>query len=132
MAEDRATNLLKEEKAKNNKVTKQAKENQEQNALLQLRVTEIKEDKDKEVGEVRAQYNKIKEEIRSYERILPTHTFLTECGIVIGELPTYEDIFVNLKDKVAQNEQVVAKFNAFKVSSEESALSYQQNEELLK
>lgn len=66
MAEERASNLLKEEKSKSDKYSKQARENQEQNSLLQLRLAELKEDKDKEVAEVRSQYNKIKEEIRSY------------------------------------------------------------------
>jgi hypothetical protein len=89
MAEERASGLLKEEKAKNDKVNKQAKENQEQNTLLQMRLAELKEDKEKEVAEVRTQYNNIKQEIRSYERILPTHTFLQESGISIDELPTY-------------------------------------------
>lgn len=102
MAEERANNLLKEEKNKSDKFSKQAKENQEQNNLLQLRLTELKEDKEKEIADIRSQYNKIKEEIRSYERILPTHTFLSDCGVGIDELPIYEDIFHNLKDKVAQ------------------------------
>jgi FtsZ-binding cell division protein ZapB len=57
--------------------------------LLQMRLAELKEDKEKEVAEVRTQYNNIKQEIRSYERILPTHTFLQESGISIDELPTY-------------------------------------------
>lgn len=47
MAEEKATNLLKEEKNKSDKFSKQAKENQEQNTLLQLRLTELKEDKDR-------------------------------------------------------------------------------------
>ena len=45
---------------------RQAKENQEQNVLLQMRLNELKDEKEREVGEVRAQYNKIKQEVRSY------------------------------------------------------------------
>ena len=66
-----------------------------------MRLNELKEEKQKEVSEVKTQYNKIKEEVRSYQRILPTHTFLSECGISIAQLPTYEDIFTNFKEKVS-------------------------------
>lgn len=58
--------LLKEEKAKVDRLSKQANENQEQNNLLQMRLAALKEEKEKEVLEVRAQYNSIKEEVRSY------------------------------------------------------------------
>ena len=40
-------------------------------------MTELKEEKDKEIESVRNQYNHLKQEVRSYERILPTHTFLS-------------------------------------------------------
>ena len=76
MAEDRAKALLKDEKAKVDKFSKQAKENLEQNTLMHRRVADIKAEKEKEVAEVRAQYNTIKEEVRGYERILPTLTLL--------------------------------------------------------
>ena len=132
MAQDRAGNLLKQEKNKNDKLSRQAKENQEQNVLLQMRLNELKEEKEKEVGEVRSQYNKIKQEVRSYERILPTHTFLEECGKKIEELPTYEDIFVNLKEKVTQFQQLQEKFKGFKEKSEEEMVTLRQNEEMMR
>lgn len=59
--EERAKGLLKEEKAKVDKLSKQANENQEQNNLLQMRLAALKEEKEKEILEVRAQYNSIKE-----------------------------------------------------------------------
>jgi hypothetical protein len=82
--------------------------------------------------EVRAQYNSIKEEVRSYERILPTHIFLTEIEMTINQLPTYEDIFVNLKQKIAQISELQAKFEAFREKSEEAVKGFEQSEELLK
>lgn len=42
-AEERAKGLLKEEKAKVDKISKQANENQEQNNLLQMRLSALKE-----------------------------------------------------------------------------------------
>jgi hypothetical protein len=96
-----------------------------------MRLNELKEEKEKEVADVRAQYNAIKEEVRSYERILPTHTFLTEIGFKIYQLPTYEDIFMNLKDKVTALEQLNNKFEAHRAKTEEAARSYQQNKEML-
>jgi hypothetical protein len=51
-------------------------------------------------------YNVLKEEVRGYERILPTLTFLTELGRSMGEIPTYEDVFVGLGEKVATLEQL--------------------------
>lgn len=127
MSEERASNLLKEEKIKSDKFSRQARENQEQNNLLQLRLTELKEDKDREVAEVRLQYNKIKEEIRSYERILPTHAFLQDCALSIDQLPTYEDIFFNLKEKVANVEQLNQKFDQYKAKKEEEVATLRQN-----
>ena len=76
MKEEKANTLLKDEKAKVDKFKQQATENKEQNELLHRRVADIKAEKEKEVAEVRAQYNTIKEEVRGYERILPTLTFL--------------------------------------------------------
>ena len=70
----------------------------------------MKEEKEKEILEVRAQYNSIKEEVRSYERILPTHTFLTEIAMSIEKLPTYEDIFTGLKEKIGQHSELQQKF----------------------
>lgn len=60
LAEQRAKNLLKDEKAKVDKLSKQAKENQEQSNLLQMRLAELKQDKDREITEIRTQYNAIK------------------------------------------------------------------------
>lgn len=40
--------------------------------------------------------------MRSYERILPTFTFLSEIGQNISELPNYEDIFFDLKTKAQE------------------------------
>lgn len=119
--------MLKEEKAKVDKISKQASENQEQNNLLQMRLSALKEEKEKEILEVRAQYNSIKEEVRSYERILPTHTFLTEINKSIDQLPTYEDLFMNLKEKVSQFNELTAKFEAFKKKTEESVKAFEQN-----
>jgi hypothetical protein len=65
-------------------------------------LVEVKEERDREVGEIRAQYNAIKEEMRSYERILPTLTFLNDLGMRIEEIPPYEDIFLSLKEKIVQ------------------------------
>ncbi len=48
-AEQRAKALLKEEKAKVDKVSKQASENQEQNNLLQMRLSALKQEKEKEI-----------------------------------------------------------------------------------
>lgn len=84
IAEDRAKGLLKEEKAKVDKLTKQAKENQEQNQLLTLRLAELRDEKEREVSEIRSQYNSLKEEVRSYERILPTLTFMNEFNLRIA------------------------------------------------
>lgn len=108
--EERAKGLLKEEKARVDKLSKQANENQEQNNLLQMRLAALKEEKEKEILEVRAQYNSIKEEVRSYERILPTHTFLTEIAMTIEQLPTYEDIFTGLKERIGQHTELQQKF----------------------
>jgi len=58
--------LLKDEKAKMDKLVTQAKENQEQNTLLQMRLTELQENKDKEVAEVRSQFNSIKNQTRAF------------------------------------------------------------------
>ena len=81
---------------------------------------------------MRAQYNSIKEEVRSYERILPTHTFLTEIALSIEQLPTYEDIFVNLRQKITQISDLQAKFDSFKEKTEEMVRSHEQSEELLR
>lgn len=75
-----------------------------------MRLAALKEEKEKEILEVRAQYNSIKEEVRSYERILPTHTFLTEIAMSIEKLPTYEDIFTGLKEKIGQHSELQQKF----------------------
>ncbi len=93
-----------------------------------MRLQELKEDKDKEINEVRTQYNSIKEEIRSYERILPTLTFLQENGLTIQQIPAYEDIFTNLKEKILQLEQLNNKFDAFRQKKEEEIEGYRQNE----
>lgn len=58
--------MLKDEKAKMDKLVTQAKENQEQNTLLQMRLTELQENKDKEVAEVRSQFNSIKNQTRAF------------------------------------------------------------------
>lgn len=47
IAEDRAKALLKEEKAKVDRLTKLAKENQEQNHLLNLRLAELRDEKER-------------------------------------------------------------------------------------
>lgn len=93
-----------------------------------MRLQELKEDKDKEINEVRTQYNSIKEEIRSYERILPTLTFLQENGLTIHQIPAYEDIFTNLKEKILQLEQLNNKFDAFRQKKDEEIEGYRQNE----
>lgn len=49
LAEERATALLKQQKAKVDKITKQAKENQQLNNLLQIRLNQLKDDKDKQL-----------------------------------------------------------------------------------
>lgn len=67
--------------------------------MLQLRLTEVKEEKDKEIEGLRTQYNNLKEQVRSYERILPTHTFISQLGTDIHQLPPYEDIFYSWKDR---------------------------------
>jgi hypothetical protein len=97
-----------------------------------MRLSALKEEKEKEILEVRAQYNSIKEEVRSYERILPTHTFLTEINTFIDHLPTYEDIFTNLKEKIMQHSELNAKFDAYRTKMEDAISAYEQNEELLK
>jgi hypothetical protein len=40
------------------------------------------------------QYNSLKEEVRSYERILPTLTFMNELNLNIADIPPYEDVFI--------------------------------------
>lgn len=71
------------------------------------------------MGEIRIQYNAIKEEMRSYERILPTLTFLNELGMHIEEIPPYEDIFLSLKEKIVQLEQTNSKFESYRIKAEE-------------
>jgi len=50
----------------------------------------------------------------------------------IEEIPPYEDIFFNLKDKVAQYEQLQQKLLASEQKYEETIATLKQNEELLK
>ncbi len=81
---------------------------------------------------MRTQYNAIKEEMRSYERILPTLTFLNDLGMRIEEIPPYEDIFLSLKEKIVQLEQTNSKFDAYRLRAEEQARTAEQNEEMLR
>lgn len=99
MAEEKLKVQLKEEKQKLDKSTKSLIETTEQNNVLQFRINELKEEKDKEIESTRAQYNFLKNEVRSYERILPTHTFMSKLGATYEQLPTYEEVFMNWKDK---------------------------------
>ena len=97
-AEDRAKLLLKEEKSKSDKLTKQISQLTQQSQLLERRLSEVKEEKGRELSELTNKYNTLKQEVRSYERILPTFTFLRDLGKNINELPAYEDIFLGLRD----------------------------------
>lgn len=97
-----------------------------------MRLTELQESKDKEVAEVRAQFNSIKDKTRNNERILPTPTFLNDIGIHIDQLPIYEDIYVNLREKVTQHEQLKLKYEELKTKSEETEKAGRQKEEAMK
>lgn len=61
---------------KSDKYNKLAQENIQQNQILELRLCELKKDKERELTDIQTKYNALKEEVRSYERILPTFTFL--------------------------------------------------------
>lgn len=118
MAEEKAKLQLKEEKQKLDKVTKSMTEVSEQNNVLQHRLNELKEEKDKEIESTRAQYNHLKTEVRSYERILPTHTFMSKFGFNYEQLPTYEHIFMNLKERSDRYDELDDKFKKFKFEAE--------------
>ena len=81
--------MLKDEKGKADKYSRQAQEHAEQNRILEVRWSELKKEKEKELADVQNKYNALKEEVRSYERILPTFTFLEELQLTISELPNY-------------------------------------------
>lgn len=89
IAKERAETLLRDEKAKTDKYSRAAQENSEQRQALEIRLAELKREKEREVAEVLAKYNSLKEEVRSYERILPTFTFLNELALTIPQLPNY-------------------------------------------
>ena len=78
------------------------------------------------MGEVRAQYNAIKEEVRGYERILPTLTFLNELNLTIGQIPTYEDLFLGLKEKTSQMEQTQSKIETLRQEKKDALQQHQQ------
>ena len=132
MAEDRAKNLLKEEKSRVDKLSKVAKEREEQNQLLNRRINELREKNEKEVLEVRAQYNSLKEELRSYERILPTLTFMNELKLSMESIPTYEEIFLGLQDKIVRLDETEKRYKEFREKNEEVVQTLKQNEELWK
>ena len=69
--------------------------------------------------------------MRSYERILPTHTFLTEIGAEIEQLPTYEDIFNNLKEKSLSFDNLTSKHEQFKQETEDKISQLEKNEDEL-
>lgn len=106
IAKDRFEALLKEEKTKSDKYSRAAQQNAEQNQILELRLAELKRDKDKELADIQSKYNTLKEEVRSYERILPTFTFLTDLSLTINELPNYEDLYFNLREKTAEYQEL--------------------------
>lgn len=53
-------------------------------------------------------------------------------ALSIEQLPTYEDIFVNLRQKITQINDLQNKFDLFKEKAEEMAKNHEQSEELLK
>lgn len=81
--------------------------------------------------EVQIKYNGLKEEVRSYERILPTFTFLSEIGQTISELPNYEDLFVNLREKEAECKELQQAFSNAKDEWEDTIKTIKANEEVL-
>lgn len=61
IAEERAKILLKEEKGKVDKLSKEAKAAQEQNCLLNMRLGELREEREREVAKAHFQYNALKD-----------------------------------------------------------------------
>ena len=96
---------------------------------MSKKITELRLEKEKEVNEIRQQYNSLKEEVRTYERILPTLTFLNELNLQIATIPTYEDIFLSLRTKLAQLEEVNTKHSQYVSKTEETLRTLKQNEE---
>ena len=96
-----------------------------------MRLCELKKDKERELTEIQTKYNALKEEVRSYERILPTFTFLSEIGQTIGELPNYEDLFVSLREKEAECKELQQAFTNAKDEWEETMKTIKANEDVL-
>ena len=96
-----------------------------------MRLCELKKDKERELTEIQTKYNALKEEVRSYERILPTFTFLSEIGQTIGELPNYEDLFVSLREKEAECKELQQAFTNAKYEWEETIKTIKTNEDVL-
>ena len=56
------------------------------------------------------QYNNLKEEVRTYERILPTLTFLKDYGVSIEVIPPYEDVFILSRSLTEELSQLSSEF----------------------
>ena len=128
--QERVRNLLKDEKNKNDKVGKLVREKEEQNKLLLRKLDELRSQKEKEVGELKNQYNSLKEEVRTYERVLPTLTFLNQFGLRIESIPTYEGIFLELKNKITQLEETQQRYEQYRAKTEETIKTLKQNEDI--
>jgi len=66
VAKERFEALLKDEKSKADKFSRQAHEHADQNKVLELRWSELKKEKEKELADVQNKYNALKDEVRSY------------------------------------------------------------------
>lgn len=62
---------------------------------------------------------------------MPTFTFLSEIGQTISQLPNYEDLFVNLREKEAECQELQQAFTSAKDKWEETIKTIRANEEVL-
>ena len=70
--------------------------------------------------------------MRTYERILPTLTFLSELHLSIQQIPTYEEVFLGLRDKLEQLEELQQKHRQHRDKAQETIDHLKQNEDLLR
>lgn len=50
---------------------------------------------------------------------MPTHTFMSKFGFNYEQLPTYEHLFMNLKERTDRYEELEEKFKKYKSEVEE-------------
>lgn len=129
---ERAEALLREEKARSDKHSRAAQEHAQLNHVLELRLAELKREKERELTDVSGKYNALKEEVRSYERILPTFTFLADLGLTIAHLPNYEDLFLTSRQKTTECAELAAAHLQAQEEWAEAARGMRANEDLLK